>query len=87
MVTLIQNMTKLYQQKSINQGTFKMESLEDIGKLSKKFYEEMLNHKVHRLAKRKETVFQTLPVVHNPSSYGEDTPFRSFNTQRIQPDA
>ena len=38
MVTLIKNMTKLYQQRSINQGTVKIESLEDIAKLSKNFY-------------------------------------------------
>lgn len=38
MVKLIQNMTKLYQEKTINQGMSKLISLEDVAKLNKDFY-------------------------------------------------
>lgn len=38
MIKLIQNMTKLYQQKTINQGMEKITSLEDVAKLNKEFY-------------------------------------------------
>ena len=62
MVSLIHNMTKIYQERAIQQGNPKINSLQDISKLGNGFYDEMLNHKNHRLEKRKEVVFQTIPL-------------------------
>lgn len=38
MITLIQNMAKLYQERTVLQGIEKLENLDDIAKLNKNFY-------------------------------------------------
>lgn len=82
MVTLIQNIKKYYQTRTISQGTQKLESLEDLGKMDYSFYEEMLNHKNHRLSKRRQLVSNTItlspPVSQRPLSPDAANTFRLY---------
>ena len=60
MVKLIQNMSKVYQGRSVTQGQTRIEQLEDISKINKAYYKEMQVHKTQRLAQRHQFVNQTL---------------------------
>ena len=60
MVKLIQNMSKVYQGRSVTQGQTRIEQLEDISKINKGYYKEMQVHKTQRLAQRHQFVNQTL---------------------------
>lgn len=53
-------MSKIYQGKNVSQGYKKIENLEDIGKIYKEYYANLLNHKANRLNKRKQMIYQTL---------------------------
>lgn len=81
MVTLIQNMTRLYQGRTISQYHEKLENLEDICRLDQQFYSQMLIHKSNRLNKRKEMLSQTVTLVPNPNTIAPSC--RSF---AIDPD-
>ena len=82
MINLIQNIKKYYQTRTISQGTQKLESLEDLGKLDFSYYEEMISHKNNRLSKRKQLVSHNItlspPSTHRPHSPATANTFRMY---------
>lgn len=65
LITMIRNMSKIYQGRNVNQGHRKIEKLEDLGKIYKDFYANLLNHKANRLNKRKQMIYQTICVTND----------------------
>jgi hypothetical protein len=84
MVTLIQQMAQTYQVKSINRNVHKLEEVEDLRKINQQFYSHMLEHKEHRLSKRKEFISSTV----NISMYKHETKreLGSHQTERVNLD-
>jgi len=88
MVSLIQNIKRMYQTRTISQGAQKLESLEDLGKLDFSFYEEMLNHKNNRLSKRRQVVSQNItvspPTMTRPHSAATQNTFKMYLDQQSE---
>lgn len=58
MLNWISQTTRNYQKKVINEGVENLEEIEDLKKLNKKFYKELLEHKAKRLKVREYQIGQ-----------------------------